>query len=76
MQRLYLDKMIRMLLDPQRGTPAEASQLAASSLRSILTDLKTTLTDGETLDGYTRAHLEDLAARAQRTLEAGVQIKF
>jgi len=73
LQRLYLNRMIHMLLEPERGTPAEASQLAAASLRSILGDLKKTLAGGDQLDGYTRAHMEDLAARAQRTLKAGVQ---
>jgi hypothetical protein len=73
LQRLYLNKLIHMVLEPERGTPAEASQLAAASLRSIVADLKKTLGAGADLDGYTRAHMEDLAARAHRTLKAGVQ---
>ena len=73
LQRGFLRKLTDLVLEPERGTPAEASQLAASSLRSILGGLKQALADGDDLDGYTRAHMEDLATRAHRTLEAGVQ---
>ena len=55
-------------------TPAEASQLAASALRAVVKQAQTTLEDGESPDGYTRAHLEDMLARASRTLNAGIQM--
>jgi hypothetical protein len=74
LQRLYLGKLTQMVLGPERGTPAEASQLAASSLRAIVKQTEASLEDGDDLDGYTRAHLEDVAARAHRTLKAGIQL--
>jgi len=32
------------------------------------------LSAGDALDGYTEAHLQDLAARTTRTLEASIQM--
>jgi len=61
---------------PEKGTPADASQVAASTLRSIDARIGRALPGGrsEGMDGYTRAHLEDLRTRIKRTLEAGTEV--
>jgi hypothetical protein len=74
LQRLLVGRLSGLLLEPPRGVPAEASQLSAASLRSIRRRIDTTLAAGQTLDSYTRAHLEDLARRASRALEAQVHL--
>ena len=69
-----VDHFGRLVLKPQEGTPAEASQVAAWALRSIAERVEKALAGGGALDGYSEAHLEDLAARIARTLEAGIQL--
>jgi hypothetical protein len=61
-----------LTLAPEKGTPAEASQVAAATLRSI--DARAGKALSGTADGYTRAHLEDLRAKIKRTLAAGVEV--
>ena len=56
-------------------TPAEASQVAASTLRSIDRRVGTALAGAPgAMDGYTRAHLEDLGAKIDRTLAASIEV--
>jgi hypothetical protein len=74
LQRLLVGHLSALVLKPQAGTPAEASQLAAASLRSIRDRVESVLDAGKASKGYTRAHLEDLAARATRTLEASIEL--
>jgi hypothetical protein len=74
LQRAVVDHLSRLALAPERGTPAEAAQLAAASLRSILRRLASALAAGEGATGYARAHAEDLALRASRTLEASIEL--
>ena len=73
LQRLLVERMSRLVLDPAAGTPPEASQLAALGLRSIRDRTAAALEAGEP-DGYTEAHLLDIGTKAVRTLEARVQI--
>jgi hypothetical protein len=73
LQRLVVEHFARLVLKPAPGTPAEASQVAAWKLRSIAGRLEEKLGAGS-LDGYTEAHLEDLAARIRKTLEAGIAL--
>lgn len=72
LQRLLVAHLTKLALTPEKGTPAEASQVAASTLRSISRRIGKTATSA--MDGYTRAHLEDLDARIRRTLEAGTEV--
>lgn len=66
LQRLLVVHLSKLAATPEKGTPAEASQVAAATLRSIDRRI------GDALkargDDYTRAHLEDLRARIRRTL--------
>jgi len=71
LQRLLVSHLVVLAATPPRGTPAEASQLAAATLWSINGRLARLGEAGWTdLDGYTRAHAQDLSRRIRRTLEA------
>lgn len=74
LQRALVGRLSRLVLSPEHGTPAEASQVAAATLRSILRRLDAALPALETDAGYARAHVEDLSARAARTLQASIQL--
>ena len=75
LQRLFVAHLSQLAVAPEPGTPPEASQVAASTLRSVGRRIDRTLQGGASaMDGYTRAHLEDLGARIDRTLEAGVEV--
>ncbi|MCZ6669789.1 MAG: zinc-dependent metalloprotease [Acidobacteria bacterium] len=73
LQRLLVSHLARLALTPAAGTPAEASQVAAFTLRSIERRIAG-VGEGAVLDRYTRAHLEDLTGRIRRTLEAVTQV--
>lgn len=68
LQRLLVVHLSKLATTPEKGTPAEASQVAAATLRSIRGKVNEALKKGGG-DAYTRAHLEDLGARIGRTLE-------
>jgi hypothetical protein len=71
LQRLLVSQLVKLAATPDRGTPAEASQLAAATLWSINGRLSRLGEAGwADLDGYTRAHAQDLSRRIRRTLEA------
>jgi len=77
LQRLLVGRLTKLAVAPETGTPAEASQLAAATLRSIDQKVAKALAGTAahpTTDAYTRAHLEDLRTRIHRTLEAGTQV--
>ena len=68
LQRLYLNDMIRMIVNPLPDTPEDARTLA----RVTLTDLATQLDRARRseLDAYTRAHLMDSRERITQALHA------
>lgn len=78
LQRLLVVHLSKLAVAAEKGTPAEASQVAAATLRSIGRRidgaLKSSGGDASGGDAYTRAHLEDLGARIRRTLEAEVEV--
>ena len=74
LQRLLLRHLSGLVLDPDKDSPPEASQLAAWALRSIRTRIDDALAREIARDGYTTAHLFDLSARAGKTLEAGIEL--
>ncbi|HXV77723.1 MAG TPA: zinc-dependent metalloprotease, partial [Candidatus Polarisedimenticolaceae bacterium] len=73
LQRLLVDRLSGLVLAPAAGTPVEASQLAASSLRAIRREVEAMLADAR-LDGYALAHFEDVALRAKRVLDASIRL--
>jgi hypothetical protein len=76
LQRLLVARLTKLAVAPEQGTPAEAAQVAAATLRSIDKRIAGALpgAPSKAAAGYTRAHLEDLRARIRRTLEAGTQV--
>jgi hypothetical protein len=75
LQRLVVSHLAQLAVAPQPGTPAEASQVAAATLRSLSRRIGGALGPrAAAMDGYTRAHLEDLSARIDRTLSPGVEV--
>ena len=75
LQRLLVAHLIRLAAEPASGTPAEASQLAEAALGSIEGRIAAVLEAvGPELDGYTRAHLADLAGRIERHLDPEVVV--
>lgn len=74
LQRLLISRLTKLAVAPAQGTPAEAGQVAAATLRSIDARLAKALPGTAAMDGYTRAHLEDLRSRIRRTLEAGTEV--
>jgi Met-zincin/Domain of unknown function (DUF5117) len=74
LQRLLVGRLAGLAVSPGKGTPAEASQVAAAVLRSIDARIGKALAAAPATEAYTRAHLEDLRSRIRRTLEAAVQV--
>lgn len=71
MQRLHLNTMIALLVDPQAGTPEDARSLARATLVELDRGLAHALEeDAADLDAYTRAHLADSHERIARALNA------
>ena len=68
LQRLYLNSLIRMIVNPLPDTPEDARTLA----RVTLTDLAAQLDRARRfeLDTYTRAHLMDSRERIAQALHA------
>jgi len=78
LQRLLVSRLSTLTLAPPRGTPAEATQVARSTLREIRARVRRVIGSPQrlsALDGYSRAHLEDLDAGITRALEARVDLK-
>jgi hypothetical protein len=74
LQRLLVSHLAKLAVAPAKGTPAEASQVAAATLRDIGRRIARSSAAPGKADGYTKAHWQDLSARVRRTLEAGTQV--
>jgi hypothetical protein len=73
LQRAHLDRMIGLVVDAPSGMPADARAVARMELEGLVQELTAAL-DGATLDAYTRAHLNESRARAERALAAGLDL--
>lgn len=69
LQRQLVSHLLKLAVKPDKRTPVEASQVAALELRALARNLNTA-----NRSGYEAAHLEDLARRIQRNLEAGITL--
>lgn len=67
LQRLLVQRLIRLADNPARGTPAEASQLAAYTLASIQDDAQQ-YAQRRSADTYSKAHFEDLDRKIEAVL--------
>lgn len=69
-QRLYVDRMIELLVRPPDRLPADARALARRQLRELHDRLSRRLTPPYGFDAYTEAHLEDTRERIETALDA------
>jgi hypothetical protein len=73
LQRAHLDVLVELLVEPPEGTPADARAVARMQLRQLDGRIEQKLAAiGATGDAYTRAHLEESAARIGQALEASL----
>jgi hypothetical protein len=78
LQRLYVSRLATLVLSPAPETPADATQVARETLRQIRSRIRSVTASPQrlsALDGYSRAHLQDLEAVITRSLEAKVELK-
>jgi hypothetical protein len=71
LQRLYLNNLVRMLVNPLPDTPEDARTLARATLADLATQLDRAMARRTIeLDAYTRAHLVDSRERITQALNA------
>ena len=71
LQRLYLNSLIRMLVNPLPDTPEDARTLARATLAELGSQLDQAIAQrGLDLDTYTQAHLVDSRERITQALNA------
>jgi hypothetical protein len=73
LQRAHLERMIDLVTDAPSGTPADARAVARMTLEHLVGEVEAALA-APTLDAYTRAHLNESRARADRALAAGLDL--
>ena len=72
LQRIYLNNLIRMLVNPAPAIPEDARTLARATLTDLNQRIERALGNSRDLDAYTRAHLADSRERINQTLNAQV----
>ena len=72
LQRLYLDRLLRMVVTPEPGTPEDARTVARATLVGLSAALGRAQVPANELDGYTQAHFSDSRQRIQQALNAQV----
>jgi uncharacterized protein DUF4953/uncharacterized protein DUF5117 len=70
LQRLHLNSLIRMIVNPLAETPEDARTLARATLADLGVQLDQALVRRVELDPYTRAHLVDSRQRINQALNA------
>jgi Met-zincin len=71
LQRLYLNSLVRMMVNPLPDTPEDARTLARATLADLATGLDRAMARRTIeLDPYTRAHLVDSRERITQALNA------
>jgi hypothetical protein len=71
LQRLYLNTLIRMVVNPAPDTPEDARTLARVTLADLATEIDRAMARRTIdLDSYTRAHLVDSRERINQALHA------
>ncbi|MFQ5701507.1 MAG: zinc-dependent metalloprotease [Acidobacteriota bacterium] len=71
LQRAHLNRVIRLLLAPPRGTPDDATMMARANLSDLRERIDRML-QGKTVDLATRAHLDETRARIDAALSATI----
>ncbi|MFW6078786.1 MAG: zinc-dependent metalloprotease, partial [Gemmatimonadota bacterium] len=75
LQRAHLDALIGLVVDPDDRLPADARSVARLELRDLGETIRRRLDAGtSSMDTYTRAHLDEAAARIDEALEASARV--
>src|SRR6266487_2619503 len=72
LQRLYLARLLQMVVTPEPGMPEDARTVARATLASLSSALGRALVPANELDGYTQAHFADSRQRIEQALNAHV----
>ena len=72
LQRAHLQKLIGLVVKPAADAAEDASTLTRADLKHLKQRIDAAMSGGG-LDHYTRAHLDETAARIGAALEAGIQ---
>ena len=72
LQRLYLTRLLQMVVTPEPGIPEDARTIARATLASLSRALGRSLAPANELDGYTQAHFADSRQRIDQALNAQV----
>ena len=76
LQREHLKQLIKLVLEPDSGTPEDARSLARQHLGSISTRTLALIQNaGGRLDDYTLAHLQESQARIEKALDATFRVQ-
>ena len=73
LQRNHLSRLARMALGEERGMPADARSIARFELKRLGKQIKARLKPpAKEFDAYTQAHLEEVVAQIDATLDASL----
>ncbi|NIR49841.1 peptidase M43, partial [Candidatus Saccharibacteria bacterium] len=72
LQRSHLDKLVTLVVKPNKSVPEDASTLARADLVNLKEGIDQALSSGG-LNAYTRAHLDETRARIDAALKAGIE---
>jgi hypothetical protein len=75
LQRAYLDRMTRIMLDNEPGMPADARSVTRMRLRDLRGRIDRALRGARGMDAYTTAHLTEARARIDQVLSAGLEAR-
>ena len=73
LQRAYIDAMSTIIVTPGDRTPADARAVARSRLSELNRRIGARLAAPAAFDAYTQAHLQEVRARIQKALDAGLE---
>ncbi len=75
LQREHLKQLIKLMLDPDSGTPEDARSLARHHLEEINSEIQRLLQNAQgKLDDYSLAHLKESQVRVSKALDASFQV--
>ena len=72
LQRVHLQKLMGLVVQPKPDVPEDATTLARADLVKLNEQIGAVLGRGG-VDDYTRAHLDETSARIEAALEAGIE---
>jgi hypothetical protein len=75
LQRSYVDQMTIIVTTPPNRMPPDARAVARMQLKELQSRVARSLGSGS-LDAYTKAHLNEVNERIQKTLDAGLEVEM